>query len=292
MRCSGSARGPARCRSASSRWTRRAKLKEARDRLRADWEAKQRELADWRQAKADYTARTGRKMGGPTKPRPVPDAPSGRTNLTDPDSRPVKTARGFIQGYSAQAVATEEQIIIAADVTIGGNDRALLEPMITAAGREVEQAGITDALGVVLADAGYWNGPHIDTLVARGMEVLVRPDADTRKAPADCAKAAITTSCAPSSDDPTAKRFTAAAKPSSSPSSPTPRSADAPTASNAADWPPAKPNRGCWPPPTTSSSSGAAKQRPPRPNRRRAARLPLHLDASAADAAACARGAH
>src|SRR5436190_3387701 len=114
VRCSGSARGPARCRSASSRWTRRgcaptprtrrtaatsssrarssrrpprstppktsstarraatscprswptrrrdaAKLKEARDRLRADWEAKQRELADWRQAKADYTARTG-----------------------------------------------------------------------------------------------------------------------------------------------------------------------------------------------------------------------------------------
>src|SRR3954454_3373859 len=163
--------------------TRRAKLKEARDRLRADWVAKQRELADWQQAKADYTARTGKKLGGPLKPRPVGDAPSGRTNLTDPDSRPVKTARGFIQGYSAQAVATEEQIIVAADVTIGGNDRALLEPMITAAGRELEQAGIPDALGVVLADAGYWNGPHIDALVARGMEVLVRPDADTRKAP-------------------------------------------------------------------------------------------------------------
>ena len=163
--------------------TRRAKLKAARDRLRADWEAKQRELADWQQAKADYTARTGRKLGGPTKPRPVPDAPSGRTNLTDPDSRPVKTARGFIQGYSAQAVATPEQIIVAADVTIGGNDRALLGPMITAAASELEQAGITEAPGVVLADAGYWNGPHIDALVARGMQVLVRPDADTRKAP-------------------------------------------------------------------------------------------------------------
>ena len=33
--------------------TRRAKLKEARDRLRADWEAKQRELADWRLAMAN-----------------------------------------------------------------------------------------------------------------------------------------------------------------------------------------------------------------------------------------------
>jgi transposase len=163
--------------------TRRAKLKAARDRLRADWEAKQRELADWEKAKADYIARTGRKLGGPRKPRPVPDAPSGRTNLTDPDSRPVKTAKGFIQGYSAQAVATEQQIIVAADVTIGANDRALLEPMITAAQTELEQAGVSDALGVVLADAGYWNGPHIDTLVARGMQVLVRPDADTRKQP-------------------------------------------------------------------------------------------------------------
>jgi transposase len=106
--------------------TRRPRLKQARDRLRADWEAKQRELADWQQAKADYIARTGRRLGGPTKPRPVPDAPSGRRNLTDPDSRPVKTARGFIQGYSAQAVATPEQIIVAADVTIAANDRALL----------------------------------------------------------------------------------------------------------------------------------------------------------------------
>jgi transposase len=163
--------------------TRREKLKAARDRLRADWEAKQRELADWEKAKADYTAQTGRKLGGPRKPRPVPDAPTGRTNLTDPDSRPVKTARGFIQGYSAQAVATEQQIIVAADVTIGGNDRALLEPMITAAQSELEQAGVSDAPGVVLADAGYWNGPHIDALVARGMQVLVRPDADTRKQP-------------------------------------------------------------------------------------------------------------
>ena len=163
--------------------TRKAKLEQARDRLRGDWEAKQRELADWAKAKADYTARTGRKQGGPTKPRPVPDAPSGRTNLTDPDSRAVKTARGFIQGYSAQAVATPEQIIVAADVTIGGNDRALLEPMITAAAGELQQAGITSAPGVVLADAGYWNGPQIDELVSRGMQVLVRPDADAGKAP-------------------------------------------------------------------------------------------------------------
>jgi hypothetical protein len=34
-------------------------------------------------------------------------------NLTDTDSRPVKTPRGFIQGYNAQAVATTDQIVVA-----------------------------------------------------------------------------------------------------------------------------------------------------------------------------------
>jgi hypothetical protein len=34
-----------------------------------------------------------------------------------------------------------------------------------------------------LADAGYWNSPQIEALEAKGMRVLVPPDADTRKAP-------------------------------------------------------------------------------------------------------------
>jgi Transposase DDE domain len=42
----------------------------------------------------------------------VPEQPAGRVNVTDRDARPVKTTRGFIQGYSAQAAATEDQIIV------------------------------------------------------------------------------------------------------------------------------------------------------------------------------------
>src|SRR3954454_4792165 len=113
--------------------TRKAKLKEARDRMRADWEAKQRELADWQQAKADYTARTGRKLGGPLKPRPVAPAPGGRINITDPDSRPVKTARGVLQGYTAQATPSENQFFSPADVLTGATERDRLEPMVAAA---------------------------------------------------------------------------------------------------------------------------------------------------------------
>jgi hypothetical protein len=33
-----------------------------------------------------------------------PATPAGKVNVTDPDSRNVKTPRGYLQGYNAQAV--------------------------------------------------------------------------------------------------------------------------------------------------------------------------------------------
>lgn len=98
----------------ADRNTRRARLREAKRQLEAELEAGRAELAQWQKDKADYVERTGRKIYGPKKPRPVPDSPTRRINLTDPDSRPVKTAAGFLQGYTAQAVATKEQFVIAA----------------------------------------------------------------------------------------------------------------------------------------------------------------------------------
>ena len=100
-------------------------------------------------------------------------------NVTDLDSRSVKTARGFIQGYNAQAVATDEQIIVAAEVEIGGTDQGLLEPMIRAAVGELRAAGIELDIQVALADAGYWKAEQIQTLWAEGIQALVPPDGQT-----------------------------------------------------------------------------------------------------------------
>lgn len=47
-----------------------------------------------------------------------PPAPTGQANPTDPDSRKVKATRGYLQGYDAQAVTTEQQIVIAAELTV------------------------------------------------------------------------------------------------------------------------------------------------------------------------------
>src|SRR5205823_1084455 len=62
--------------------------------------------------------RNGRRLGthSPPKPYTPPTVPEGRINTTDPDSHVVKGLRGFIQGYNAQAVTNEHQIVLAAEV--------------------------------------------------------------------------------------------------------------------------------------------------------------------------------
>jgi hypothetical protein len=51
----------------------------------------------------------GRRFGGPPKPYQPPETPAGKINLTDPDSRNLKTPRGWVQGYNAQAATNERQ---------------------------------------------------------------------------------------------------------------------------------------------------------------------------------------
>lgn len=71
---------------------------------------------------------------------------------------------------------TERQIVIAAELTTEGVDFEQLDPMIAAAERELESAGVTERPGVVLADAGYWSNGHIDALRERGIVPIVAPD--------------------------------------------------------------------------------------------------------------------
>ena len=56
-----------------------------------------------------------------TQPKPYepPATPAGKVNVTDPDSKNLKTPRGYIQGYNAQAAVNEDQIVIAAEINTG-----------------------------------------------------------------------------------------------------------------------------------------------------------------------------
>jgi transposase len=205
----GSARGDELPEHLASREGRRAWLREAKERLERERAAQQesvprdrsarlelcrrRLIEDWRterQANRDYEAyrargvmKDGRRFGRPPNPHTPPAQPEGKINLTDPDSKNMKAFRGYLQGYNAQAVTTESQIIVAAEIAPDGLDFAQLCPMIAAAERELAEAGVKERPGVVLADAGYWSNDHLDALRGRGITPIVAPDAHSRDGP-------------------------------------------------------------------------------------------------------------
>ncbi|HJW88697.1 MAG TPA: transposase, partial [Dehalococcoidia bacterium] len=107
------------------------RLREARERLKQEAEAvakvAQERLAQ-RQAEETATGKTKRGR----KPRVVEPVPAleARANVTDPDSRVMKTRQGYVQGYNVQAVVSEDQIIVAVEVTQEAYDVHQLLPML------------------------------------------------------------------------------------------------------------------------------------------------------------------
>jgi transposase len=84
-------------------------------------------------------------------------APGRRANVTDSDSRIMKTRRGYLQGYNAQVAADANQIVVAQMVSQDANDVALLAPMLKLLEDSITAGAISDALRKILADAGYWS---------------------------------------------------------------------------------------------------------------------------------------
>jgi hypothetical protein len=104
-------------------------------------------------------------------------------NITDPDSRLMPTRNGFIQGYNAQNVDTEDGLIIATELTQDTSDTAWFEPMlgqaqdaaalITAHQPAARQGQQPSGIKLMLADAGYCSEANLtcagpDRLIATG----------------------------------------------------------------------------------------------------------------------------
>ena len=123
--------------------------------------------------RAEIEARTGRPVRGrPPSPDSATHKSRCRANVTDPDSRLLKTKDGYVQGYNAQAVATEDQFVVAAAVTNQAHDAPSFEPMITATKQNLRRAGERRRVRRVVADAGYWSD---DNANMRGVEALIAP---------------------------------------------------------------------------------------------------------------------
>jgi transposase len=180
----GEARGDELPPELRTREGRRKALREAKARLEAEQAeraaAEQAKRAERERREAEAAARGRRPMGRPPKPpEERKKASELRVNLTDPDSRLVKAPRGFIQGYSAQAVVSNDHLIVAAEIAEQSGDARQLEPMVEAAKRELGDAGIDASPETVLADAGYFNTKQITALEADGLELLVATRSDS-----------------------------------------------------------------------------------------------------------------
>jgi transposase len=139
------------------RETRLATIQAAKARLQA------------RQREADHAA--GREPGddaprpgkrGPTFKRPFGEPPSKtQENFTDADSRIMRTADGYQQGYNAQAAVDESLLIVAATVSNIASDTPQLLPVL-----EQARSTLGQSPTILLADAGYASEANFAALEA------------------------------------------------------------------------------------------------------------------------------
>lgn len=104
-----------------------------------------------------------------------------RANTTDPDSRIMKSMKGWVQGYNAQAMVNENQIIIGHSVTQDPFDVAQYEAMLNVTRSMLERVGVDEPIGLVLADAGYWS-EHNATIAGPDRLIATLKDHKQRRA--------------------------------------------------------------------------------------------------------------
>ena len=167
-----------------NRRNRLKRLRECKKRLDAEAQQacdKQRKKIESREAEEKET---GRKKRG-RKPKPpekiAKEKESAKANATDPDSRILKTSKGYCQGYNAQAVVTEDQLIVAADITQQENDVRQLHPLLEATEANRTAAGIEEEVESCTANAGYWSEENIEQTDPDGPELYVATTKDWKE---------------------------------------------------------------------------------------------------------------
>ena len=151
------------------RGSRRARLKECKERLEQEAAESRRGQEEKLAAREKEEQERGEKLRGrkPLAPEEKVD-PDSKANVTDPQSRIMKTRSGYVQGYNGQALVDEGQVIIAADVTDEENDQRQFRPMLGQAQANLAAVKAVVAIGAVLLDAGYCSE---ETLSLEGKKV-------------------------------------------------------------------------------------------------------------------------
>jgi len=153
--------------------------KERLEREKAEARQAQQARIDQRRAAEEATGRKhrGRRPKSPEKA----ENKEAKANVTDPDSRIMKTRKGYVQGLNAQVAVTEDQLIVAEDVTQQANDKQQLHPMLEQAEANRQTVGVKEKIGVALADAGYSSDDNFTKTPSGGIELLVATQKDWKQ---------------------------------------------------------------------------------------------------------------
>lgn len=155
------------------------KLEERAQERDANAQAEYADKVARRQAKRD----TGKKPGGKEPEPPTASGPEDRDqiNLTDEESRIMKTAGGFEQCYNAQAaVDTDSMLIVGSTVTQACNDKQQITPMLAVLMAHQDEMGMP---GQLLADTGYFSAANVTVCVDAGIEPLIAMKRDEHHSP-------------------------------------------------------------------------------------------------------------
>jgi transposase len=158
-------------------------LKLRKDRLVKIQEAKrvveERASDRYQKEKAEYEAKMAKRKdkesttGKKTKGK-EPQAPSkepgdkDQYNFTDPESRIMKTSRGFDQCYNGQAAVNDDMIIVGAYSNSHANDKQEFIPAIDAVPEELVGEILT-----AVADTGYFSENNIDLCEKKNITPLI-----------------------------------------------------------------------------------------------------------------------
>jgi len=172
----GGARGDELPQALASRVERLTRLQQAKDQLEAEAAARQQRYQQ-RVAELAAAARArGQRPRAHIRPRRRDEAPNpaATANPTDPDSRFVHSNGRTLQGYNAQAAATTDQVVVAAELTQQANDLQQLAPMLAAIRMTLAGAGIRDRVQQLAADSGYWSIANVSA-IPDAPELLIPP---------------------------------------------------------------------------------------------------------------------
>jgi transposase len=155
------------------------------DELPAELQRRETRIARIREAKKalEERARAQAKSEGKEREETKPKA-KAQYNFTDPESRIMKGADGFVQAYNTQvAVEPVFQLIVGQQVTQAANDKQQLVPLV----EKIEEQSGQKPQGVI-ADSGYCSEENLKYLNKRNIEGFVATGKQKHNEPREACK--------------------------------------------------------------------------------------------------------